>query len=373
MNIIFKKVDWLLIVFVLPIMLSGLLTIYNFGESSTFITKQIIALFLGLIVFFIASNIDLQVLKRTNSIFYIYVLFLFVLVILFVLGKVTNGARSWFSFGGFSFQPSDFVKIILIGILAKYFSRRHIEIKRFRHIVVSAIYMFIPFILVFFQPDFGSAIIIFFIWIGMTIFSGLSKKHIGILFFLGALTFGLLWGFVFKEYQKDRVRNFINPTLDIKGAGYNARQAVIAVGSGQFLGKGIGYGTQSRLNYLPEYRTDFIFAAFAEEWGFIGVVFLVLFYMVLLFRIGYISLHGMTNFETLLALGIGIFFLSHILVNIGMNIGIMPITGITLPFMSYGGSHIVTEFFALGILSSIYINRRTTHRDNLNYEFLGLE
>jgi rod shape determining protein RodA len=181
----------------------------------------------------------------------------------------------------------------------------------------------------------------------------------------------LLWGFVFKDYQKDRIMTFLNPLADVRGAGYNAYQSMIAVGSGQLIGKGVGFGTQSRLNFLPEYETDFIFASFSEEWGFIGSLIVLLCYGIILWRITRLAINGQTNFEILYAVGLGVYFVTHIIINIGMNIGILPVTGITLPFMSYGGSHLVAESIGLGILFSLYRHHKTVHRDDMNYEFLG--
>jgi rod shape determining protein RodA len=270
-----------------------------------------------------------------------------------------------------SFQPADFMKNIVIKMLAKYFSRRHVEIAHFKHIFISAVYALIPFILVFLQPDFGSAIVIFFIWFGMALVAGISKKQLLILGVIGLVVFSLIWSFVFKPYQKERIINFIHPLTDVRGSGYNAYQSTIAVGSGQILGKGVGFGTQSRLQFLPEYETDFIFAAFAEEWGFVGASLLLLMYGLLIWRILNTSLYGASNFEILFGAGVAIYFICHIIINVGMNINIMPVTGIPLPFMSYGGSHLVTEFIALGILSSMRRYRRSTHPDDMKHEFVG--
>ncbi len=369
----FFDVDWVILSLAVLISCASLVTLYTFGEAQSFFTKQAIFLGLGIILFFLCSQIDFQIFKSTHAVVYAYVIGLFVLLVLFVLGHTVKGAQSWFSFGTFSFQPTDLMKLIVILMCAKYFSRRHVEIKRFRHILISAIYMLVPCILIFLQPDFGSAIILFAIWFGMILISGLSKKHLFIFFVIGLSLFVVLWGFVFKEYQKKRIENFINPTLDVKGTGYNAKQSLVAVGSGMTLGKGIGHGTQSRLHFLPEYQTDFIFAAFAEEWGFVGSVLLILMFMLLCIRISIVAQTGASNFEILTAVGILLLFLSHMLINVGMNIGIMPITGIPLPLLSYGGSHVLTEFIALGFVSSIYKHRRVTHRENLQYEFLGVE
>ncbi len=205
----------------------------------------------------------------------------------------------------------------------------------------------------------------------MTLVSGISKRHLALVGVSGVVIFAVLWFAVFATYQKERIRNFINPLADIHGSGYNALQSTIAVGSGQVLGKGLGFGTQSRLKFLPEYQTDFVFAAFSEEWGFIGSSFLLLLYGLVLWRILRSASLGATNFEMLFGMGVAIFFMSHMLVNIGMNLGLMPVTGITLPFMSYGGSHLLTEFMALGILMSMRSYARSAHPDDIKNEFLG--
>ena len=191
-------------------------------------------------------------------------------------------------------------------------------------------------------------------------------------FLAGLMTFGVLWGFVLHDYQKNRIINFIRPMTDIHKTGYNVYQSTIAVGSGQLVGKGVGFGTQSRLKFLHEYQTDFIFAAFVEEWGFIGAMILLLLFGLIIWRILHISLLGSTNFEILYGLGFSIYLVSHFMVNIGMNIGIMPVTGITLPFMSYGGSHLLTEFIGLGILMGMNRYSRVAHKDDMRNEFLGI-
>ncbi|MFC1733417.1 FtsW/RodA/SpoVE family cell cycle protein, partial [candidate division KSB1 bacterium] len=222
------------------------------------------------------------------------------------------------------------------------------------------------------QPDFGSAIIIAFLWLGMVLVSGISKKHLLIVALLGIIGLFGMWTYVFEDYQKDRILTFIHPLTDIQGTGYNAYQSTIAVGSGQLIGKGVGYGTQSKLEFLPEYETDFIFAAFAEEWGLVGVILLFILFAIVIWRVLKIAMLGATNFEILFGLGLAILFISHITINIGMNIGLLPVTGITLPFMSYGGSHLVTEFVGLGILMGMRRYARTTHKDDSNREFLGI-
>jgi rod shape determining protein RodA len=205
----------------------------------------------------------------------------------------------------------------------------------------------------------------------MVMVSGISKKHLLLVFLAGALSFGGLWFFVFQDYQKDRIKTFLDPLADIQGAGYNAYQSTIAVGSGQVLGKGVGFGTQSRLQFLPEYETDFIFTSFAEEWGFLGVILLFSLFAIVIWRILLISLYGATNFETLFGLGLAILFISHFIVHIGMNIGLLPVTGVTIPFMSYGGSHLLTEFMGLGMLMGMREKSKRFHKEDMSNEFLG--
>jgi len=344
----------------------------SFTEATPFYSHQLIWISLSFVVMFGLSYIDFRFLKRTDVLVTLFLIFSGLLLLLFVVGHVSNGAQSWFSFGGFSFQPSDMMKLVVILMLAKYFSRRHVEINNFKHIFISGLYAFIPFLLVFLQPDFGGAMIIFFIWIGMTLVSGISKRYLLLVLGAGAIVFVLLWSFTFQPYQKARIINFVQPLSNIQGSGYNVYQSTIAVGSGQIFGKGVGFGTQSRLKFLPEYQTDFIFAAFAEEWGFIGVILLFVLLGLITWRILHIALLGATNFEILFGIGLAVYFMSHFIVNIGMNIGIMPVTGITLPFMSYGGSHILTEFIGIGILMGMNRYRRVAHRDDMRNEFLGI-
>ena len=356
---------------ILPIMGAGLITMKSFVGNGNFFSRQLVWIFVAFIFFYLASKIDFRILKRTSVIVTLYGVSISVLTALFLLGSISKGARSWFNLGLFSIQPSDPAKLVLILLLAKYFSRRHIEIANIRHIIVSGVYTLIPFVLVALHPDLGSAITIFSIWFGMVLFSGISKKHLFIVFAVGALAMSLGWHFAFKDYQKKRIINFINPSSDVRGSGYNARQAMITVGSGELFGKGIGYGTQSRLQFLPEYQTDFIFAAFAEEWGFIGVVILLMMFVIIISRILFLASKGGTNFEILFGIGMAIFFMAHLAINIGMNIGLMPVTGIPVPFMSYGGSHLVTEFIGLGLVMSMRKYSRATHKDRINNEFLG--
>jgi rod shape determining protein RodA len=368
-----KGIDWILFFSIVPIVFFGLITMYSFVDSNQLFTKQLTWFLASVFVFVVLSSIDFKFLRRTESIVSLYLLSIFLLLTLFIIGKAVKGSQSWFDFGIFSFQPVDLAKLILVLTLAKYFSRRHIEIRNVRHIIISGIYALIFFILVALQPDFGSSIIIFLIWFGMVMVSGISKKHLIAVSLTGIIVFATLWGFAFKDYQKDRILTFINPLHDIRGAGYNAYQSMITVGSGEFFGKGIGYGTQSRLKFLPEYQTDFIFAAFAEEWGFVGVLILFICYGVLISRILSVAKKGATNFETLFAIGFSILIMSHFIIHVGMNVGLLPVTGLNMPFMSYGGTNLLVLFIGVGILMSMRKYSRATHRDLSTNEIVGIQ
>lgn len=346
-------IDWQIFAPALLISLAGLITMNSFSGENYFFLRQSIWILVSILVFLGASAFDWRFLRRTSVIVPIFLSVTLILLALFAVAEVTRGTQSWFRLGSLAFQPSDLAKLILIIVLAKYFSRRHIEIKNIRHIIVSGVYALILFALVFLQPDFGGAAVIFGIWFGMVLVSGIAKKHLAYVALIGLAISASLWVFVFAPYQKARIMTFINPMADIRGAGYNAYQSTIAVGSGQILGKGVGQGSQSKLEFLPEYETDFIFAAFAEEWGFVGTTLLLGLVLFLLFRIIKNASTAVTNFETLFGLGVAVFFTVHIIVHAGMNMGIMPVTGITFPLMSYGGSHLLIEWLALGILSSM--------------------
>ena len=366
-----KGLDWSILLAILPLLLGGMATMASFGNESSLVQKQLLWIIVGIVVAIGISRADMRFLRDSRYVVMAFGISLMLLVLVLIFGKTIKGAKSWFDFGGFSFQPTDIVKLLVIVVLAKYFSRRHVAIAQFKHLFISALYALVPIGLILLQPDFGSAMIIALLWLGMALVSGISKKHILIVVGALAIVFTLSWFFVFKPYQKDRIISFIHPTSDIRGSGYNAYQSVIAVGSGGIVGKGLGYGTQSRLNFLPEYQTDFVFAAFSEEWGFIGSILILFCFCFLLWRIKVHASRGASNFETLFCVGYMLMLFGHIVVNIGMNIGIMPVTGIPLPFMSYGGSHLLGEFIGLGIVLSMARYERAIHRADIDNEFVG--
>src|SRR3989344_1815787 len=233
------QIDWYVFVPAILISLAGLVTMNSFSGENYFFLRQSVWLLVSVIVFFIATAVDWRFLRRTKVLVPIFVVPLAVLGTLLLAGEITRGVQSWFQFGALAFQPSDPAKLVIVLILSKYFSRRHIEIKNLRHIIVSSAYALLIFFLVFLQPDFGGAMVIFAIWLGMVLISGMSKKHLAFVGLLGLVISAGLWLFVFAPYQKARVISFIHPLSDVRGAGYNAYQSMVAVGSGQMVGKGI--------------------------------------------------------------------------------------------------------------------------------------
>ena len=368
---LFGRVDWFLLTSALAISVFGLVTMYSFSSENSFFEKQLIWISLGLAVFFLASIPEYGFLRRTSVIAALFAIIVALLSLVFLFGAVVKGAQNRFSLGLFAVQPSDPGKLLLVLLLSKYFARRHVEIKHYRHIFLSGAYAGVLFALIFFQPDFGSAIIIASIWLGMVLIAGISWKHLATLLITSLIILTGLWQWGLHPYQKQRVLTFLHPMTDIQGTGYNAYQSTIAVGSGQIFGKGIGYGTQSKLKFLPEYQTDFIFAAFAEEWGFVGVLLLFGLFATLIFRILAIAGHAGDNFEMLFGMGIAVYFGAQFMVHVGMNVGLLPITGSTLPFMSYGGSHLLTEYLALGILMGMRRHARPAGRTRDETELIG--
>lgn len=368
-----KNFDWLLLGASILIAAAGLITMNSFVAERYFFERQFIVLIIAVLVAMGLSFIDFRFLRRTNIVVTIYGIVLLLLGSLLVWGSAIKGSRAWIDLGFFSLQPAELAKIALILLLAKYFALRHVEIAHIKHIIISGIYALILFMLIALQPDFGSAMIIFLLWFGMVLVSGISKKHLAIVFTIGILSFAGLWTGVFADYQKERIKSFIDPLADIQGAGYNAYQSTIAVGSGQLMGKGVGYGTQSKLEFLPEYETDFIFAAFSEEWGFVGVLIIFALYGVVMWRAIHIAIYAYSNFEALFALGFAIFIISHFTIHVGMNIGLLPVTGITIPFMSYGGSHLLVEFIMIGILMGMQRYERPVHKTAMHNEIIDIQ
>ena len=368
---LFSHLDWFIFLCALAISLLGLVTMRSFSVENSFFDKQVIWICIAIVAFFIGCIPEYGFLRRTPVVTGFFAVVVVSLALIYFFGSIVKGAQNRFDLGLLSVQPSDPAKLLLVMMLSKYFARRHVEIAAIRHILVSGAYAGALFILVFFQPDLGSSIILAGIWFGMVLVAGISWKHLVALFIVAAIVLTGVWSYGLQNYQKQRVLTFIHPLTDIRGTGYNAYQSTVAVGSGEWLGKGIGYGTQSKLRFLPEYQTDFIFAAYAEEWGFVGVVILFALFSIIIFRILTIASHGADNFDMLFGAGIAVYFTAQFIVHVGMNMGLLPITGTTLPFMSYGGSHLVTEYLALGILMGLRRHARPSIQARDETEMIG--
>jgi rod shape determining protein RodA len=363
--------DWTLLLPACTLSLLGILTMSTFGQGASLASRQLLWLAIATLLYVGLSRFDMRFIRRTPAVMAVYLISAVLLLLLLLFADPVMGARAWFSLGPISFQPADLAKLALIALLAKYLSRRHVEIGNFRHIIVSGAYTSVLLLLILAEPDMGNAIIFGTLWLGMMLVSGISKRHLAILGLIGLVLASLLWFEGLKPYQRTRIVSFVNPASDIRGAGYNAYQAKIAVGSGELFGKSIGYGTQSKLRFLPEYQTDFIFAAFAEEWGFIGVTLLLTLYGLLFARLLQIARAAATNFDAFFTLGFLILFAAHLAIHTGISLGLLPVTGTTIPFMSSGGSHLVLEFAALGIITSLARHGRGAIRDVKENEYLG--
>ncbi len=362
---VLKKLDWVLIGAILLLIIIGLLSIASASQARTgvFINfkKQLFFAVIGLILLGTFCFIDYRFLRNYSAVVLIlYILSIFLLILLLVFGSKVRGAVSWFQFkspiGELGFEPVEIMKFVLIVILAKYFSNRHIDFGLIRHIFISGFYVLIPVVLVLLQPDLGSAALLLIIWVGIMLVSGIRARHLLALFLIFAVISGFSWKFFLKDYQRARILTFFEPQRDPLGQGYNILQSIIAIGSGGFWGKGLGHGSQSQLNFLPEQHTDFIWATIAEEWGFFGVAFVLVLWGIIFWRLFIIAIGATTNFARLFVFGFMLLLLAHISINIGMNMGFLPVIGIPLPLLSYGGSSLVATLLAFGIVQNIRIN-----------------
>jgi len=356
---LFKKFDWILIISAVLLIGMGLLSIYSssIGKGDFFnFKKQIVFFGIGLLLMFLISLFDWREFRENRYlILTFYLLCLFGLVGLFFFAPEIRGVRGWYKIGSISIDPIEFTKIVLIILLAKYFSMRHIEMYRIRHILLSGFYVLVPAVLIFLQPNLGSVLILIALWVGVLIISGIKLGHFLILVLCGLLIFIFSWSFLLEDYQKERILSFFVPYEPL-GVSWSQNQAQIAIGSGGLFGQGISQGSQTQYGFLPEPQTDFIFAAIAEEMGLVGVLVLLLLFSIVIWRIMRIAILSQTNFPRLFATGFTILLIVQIFIHIGMNLGILPIIGIPLPLISYGGSNLVSTFILLGILMSIKIH-----------------
>lgn len=353
-----RDFDWLLLGCVTILASMGLVTLASI--DTIFFFRQVLWFVLAFFVIIGCSRIRWQWLFTQSWFRYgFYWVSVGLLLVPYALGHTIRGTKSWIILGPLQFEPSELAKVALIVVLAGFFSRRYVAAWQSKNIALSFVYMLIPAGLTAMQPDLGSALVLGGIWLGFLLMNGIHKRRFLIGLALAIVLLFVLWMGALRPYQKDRITGFIFPDIDPLGVNYNLIQSKIAIGSAGFFGKGFGGGTQTQLGFLPEAHTDFLFASFIEEWGLLGGTVLVLTYVVLLFRIATTGLRLHRNDEKFVVLGIGLFFLIHFFVNIGSNIGIVPIVGIGLPFVSYGGSNLLTAALLIGIIERIKLVSQT--------------
>lgn len=354
-----RAADWLLLASVAILSAFGCAALYSIGlgkdpQSFLFLHKQSLALLFGTCALVIVGMTSYRLLRSVSV--FLYLLSIMLLALVPVFGSTVRGTSRWFQIGGFALQPVEFAKIALILVLAAYFNRYTRQMRNSRHIFATGFLTAIPIGLTLVQPDFGSAVILFLIWAGMIAVSGVPKKAIAV-FALCVVAFApVAWFGVFKEYQQQRIITFVSPSADRLGSGYNVRQAMIAIGEGQVFGKGLAQGSQSHLKFLPETQTDFIFSVLAEEVGLVGVLIILMFWVLLLYRLVSIMRLARDDFALFSVLGVAIVLFIHAVFNIGGNLGMIPFKGVVLPFMSYGGSALVAALIGIGIAQSVKVH-----------------
>ncbi len=351
-----KQQDWKLNFAVLSLGFLGLLSLASTKPDLFY--KQLLFWFIGIAFVFLIVVFDWRSLVNYRGItsgFYFIVIAL--LIATYFFAPVVRGVKGWLMVGSFQFQASEFAKLALIIIFAGFFKKKHISIARVSNLLVSFFYFLIPALLVAIQPDFGTAIILFFIWFGFLLVSGLRPKHIIISLLIFSVVAAAMWFSVLEDYQKERIVGVFFPGRDALGINYNVIQSKIAIGSAGFFGKGFGQGTQVQLGFLPEAQTDFIFAALIEEFGLVSGFLAITAFVILIFRIIRIGIDSDINFNRFICLGAAILFITQFILNIGSNLGFLPVIGVTFPFLSYGGSSLLTNLIILGIIQSIVVRK----------------
>ncbi len=344
-----KTWDWLLFSQIIASGLISLLILYSMSKGLA--TNQLIYWIIGLCIFYIVAHLDYHIWQSLSKIFYIVSILL--LLILFFTGDPIRGSVRWIDLGFFKIQPSELAKASTILALASFFRER--SAKEINNVLLSLLLILPPFILVFIQPDIGSSLTFLAIWLGIVLVSGFKLKHI-ILLILASAIFIASFYEVLAPYQKQRISTFISPQRDPLGTGYNIIQSKIAIGSGNLLGKGFGKGSQSQLQFLPEAESDFMFASISEQLGLIGAGFLVIIFTWLISRIITIT-RDKKRYEQLLIIGIATLLIAQFTINVGMNLALLPVTGIPFPLISYGGSSLITTLFLLGLVFAINRDR----------------
>ncbi len=340
----------------------GLISIHSATQakhlpfSESYVLRQMNWFAAGLVLLFIAARFSYQ--KFVDFSYFLYAINVTLLVLVLVLGHARLGAQRWFTIGSFAFQPSEFMKLSFILALANYVGQHKDAMDDLKSLVVPCLLLGVPFILVLLQPDLGTALLLLPIFFAILLVGGARVKYMVWMIGIGFAGLPVFWHFL-RDYQKQRLLVFLNPNIDPLGAGYTIIQSKIAVGSGGLFGKGWLAGTQNQLNFLPERHTDFIFSVMGEEWGFHGAVVVVFLYFVIVQKAFTIANLTSDRFGKLIATGIGVLLAFQVVINIGMTIGLMPVVGIPLPLVSYGGSSLLSTLVAIGLLLNVFMRRST--------------
>jgi rod shape determining protein RodA len=355
-----QNFDWMLLIIVLSLAASGLITLYSAARAGmpitqAFFVKQLVWYGIGFVIMIASFLISYK--QFDQYAYSVYAICIFLLVAVLLVGKLVAGSKRWLVFGPISIQPSELAKVAVILVLARYYSRTaSTKGMRLRDLVVPMFLIAIPFMLIVKQPDLGTAMMILLIAASLTVFVKIEKRAMIAMVSFGTVTIPMTW-MLLKGYQKQRILTFLEPDRDPLGAGYHIIQSKIAIGSGMLSGKGFLKGTQNALSFLPEHHTDFIFSVLAEDWGFLGSA-AVLFVFLILIVCGLNIAHGCRDsFGALLAVGITALIGWEVFINIGMVMGLMPVVGIPLPFISYGGSAILCMMLCMGILMNISMRK----------------
>jgi rod shape determining protein RodA len=349
--------DWIWLVGLLLLSGAGLTAIWSTTQGTTlsyYLARQLIYLCLSLIVFLIVLYFDYHI--YTDYIVAAYLSGLAILALVLVIGRTVHSSKSWLSLGLFNFQPSELVKIIAIVALAKYYADSERDYLETSELLTGALIVFGPMLLVIFQGDLGTAVAYVPIYAGLSFMAGLKRKHVLTILIAAALIVPSGW-MLLKDYQKGRIQTVLNPSIDPYGLGYQPQQAKIAIGSGRFLGKGFKQGTQGQLGFLPARHTDFVFAVLSEEKGFVGSLTILGLFLLVSHRLMRAAREAKDKIGSMVIMGVFSLFLFHILVNIGMNVGLLPIAGIPLPLVSAGGSSLISYFAAMGLCMNINMRR----------------
>lgn len=349
-----RSIDLPLALATVALTVLGLMNLLGVGGADhALFRRQAVFLGLGIGLMVLFSFVNWRYLRNWSlPVMVIYGLAVLLLAATLYFPEI-RGIRAWIVLGWFRLEPSELAKLALVILLAKYFSQRHVHIRQLRHVLVSGVYAAIPIGIILLQPDLGSAAILGAVWFAMLLAVGISNRHLFGLIAIAVVGSYVAWVYALAPYQQDRILAFIDPYQDPTGYGYHVIQSQIAIGSGHVFGRGLGEGSQAQLGFLPEPTNDFAFAAFIEQFGFVGLTALLALSGIVVFRILRVGQRATNNFARLFCMGIATVFFSHVLVSSAVNMGLMPITGLPFSFLSYGGSHLLSLMIGIGTVQSM--------------------